>query len=166
MICICTIASLCKFVVMQWKEKVFVALCYTQLRDNLFECYLGIYLELAFVYTEEPGKKRDANCWRREKKSLSTKKRKKERGKKIHRRQTGRNSSFCSIQTHSGDDAILWPLLNTEKRSWYANERIKKKRNERISRISSAVKCTHNDKQEERVHTLTHTHTTPSLIVS
>lgn len=46
------------------------SVCCAELEDNLFECYLGMYLELASVYTEELEKK---GCELLKKKEKNTK---------------------------------------------------------------------------------------------
>lgn len=81
-------------------------------QDNLFECCLGMYLELEhFLSTGRIPEKRDTNCWRRKKKSC-TKNEKKEVEKKISQSEreklTGRAHRFVLSKTKSGDDALLF----------------------------------------------------------
>lgn len=69
--------------------------------------------------------------------------------------------------SHRGDDAILWPFFYIQKkRSWYANEWIKKKRESRAFQVLLNAHITTNRKKDFiRLQTHTHTHTIPNLIL-
>lgn len=64
---------------------------------------------------------------------------------------TGRTHRFVQSKPKAVTMLFCGPSYRKKGADMQMSE-LKKRKKEWISRISSAVKCTHNDKQEERVH--------------